>query len=447
MLVRLWSSDPAPALGFRVVDAVGNGLARVVWGVDSLILAVADVLAARFSVCTVRGEISGWSRAASGHCYFNLKDADGGTALLRCAMFRRAAGLLDFAPADGQRVEVRGRVGVYEPRGELQLIVESLQRAGAGTLYEEFLRRKARLDAEGLFDASRKRPIVVVPRCIGVITSLGAAALGDVITSLQRRAPHVRVIVYPSLVQGAEAPAALCAAFALAAQRAEIDTLIVCRGGGSLEDLMAFNDERVVRTIAAARVPVVCGVGHESDMTLADLVADLRAPTPTAAAELAVAAQQDLEQALQQQGRSLRRSVEHQLQTHAQRLDRSVARLGRPAERIAAESGRLALFERRLQHGARAALVARREALERLQLGLVHRRQASIARHAQTLELLGAKLLALNPQATVQRGYALIETEAGTLVLDPDQLKVDRDLNVHLARGIAQVRLASSKRK
>ena len=179
------------------------------WSVAALVQAVADALAARFPVCVVRGELSAFTRAASGHCYFSLKDADGAAALLRCAMFRRAASLLDFAPADGQLVELRGRLAVYEPRGELQFVVEGMQRAGVGALFEQFLRLKAKLEAQGLFAPERKRAIAAFPRRIGVVTSLAAAALHDVLTALARRSPHVEVIVYPSPVQGAEAPAAL----------------------------------------------------------------------------------------------------------------------------------------------------------------------------------------------------------------------------------------------
>ena len=194
-------------------SAVPAGLS---WTVSALLLAVGDTLAARFGAVTVNGELTGFTRAASGHCYFALKDAGGAPGLVRCAMFRRAASLVDFLPADGQRVEVRGRIGVYEPRGELQLIVESLRRQGAGSLYEEFLRLRARLEAQGLFDPARRRPIPAHPRTLGVVTSLGAAALHDVLTALRRRAPHVRAIVYPTLVQGAEAPAAIVAALAVA---------------------------------------------------------------------------------------------------------------------------------------------------------------------------------------------------------------------------------------
>ena len=272
---------------FGVANAQEAQPARLPWGVAALLLATSDTLAARFGAVAVRGELSGFSRASSGHCYFALKDIEGAPALLRCAMFRRAATLVDFAPADGQQVEVRGRLGIYEARGELQMVVESLQRLGAGTLYEEFLRRRARLEALGLFDAARKRPLPAYPSALGVVTSLGAAALRDVLTTQARRAPQVRVVVYPSPVQGADAPAALAAALHLAGRRREVDTLLVVRGGGTLEDLWAFNDERVVQAVAVSPMPVVCGVGHETDITLCDLAADLRAPTPTAAAELA----------------------------------------------------------------------------------------------------------------------------------------------------------------
>lgn len=288
--------------------------ARLPWGVAALLLATGDTLAARFGAVTVRGELSGFSRAGSGHCYFALKDSAGAPALLRCAMFRRAAVLTDFAPADGQQVEARGRLGIYDARGELQMVVESLQRLGTGTLYEEFLRRRARLEALGLFEAARKRPLPAFPRAVGIVTSLGAAALHDVLTTLQRRAPQLRVVLYPSLVQGAEAPAALAAALQLAGERAEVELLLLVRGGGSLEDLWAFNDERVVQAVAACPLPVVCGVGHETDVTLCDLVADLRAPTPTAAAELAAPSRDEALGGLQARERLMRRALERALQ-------------------------------------------------------------------------------------------------------------------------------------
>ncbi|MDE2455419.1 MAG: exodeoxyribonuclease VII large subunit, partial [Burkholderiales bacterium] len=301
--------------------------ARAPWTVAALLLATADAIAARFGAVAVRGELSGFTRAASGHCYFSLKDAQGAPALLRCAMFRRAAVLVDFAPADGQQVELRGRLGVYEPRGELQMVVESLQRVGAGTLYEEFLRLKAKLQAQGLFEASRKRPLARWPLALGVVTSPAAAALHDVLAALARRAPQLRVVVYPSPVQGADAPGALAAAIASANLRAEVDTLLLVRGGGSLEDLWAFNDERVVRAVAQSRIPVVCGVGHETDVTLADLAADLRAPTPTAAAELAAPARDEWIAALDARAAALQALLARTLERQAQRLDRLGLRL------------------------------------------------------------------------------------------------------------------------
>ena len=271
-----------------------------VWEVGALCRAVGDALAARFNPVSVRGEISGFSRAASGHCYFTLKDAQG---QIRCAMFKRAASSLDFAPRDGELVELQGRLGVYEQRGDLQLIVEQLQRAGQGALFEQFLRLKAQLEAEGLFDTARKRALPVLPRAIGLVTSPGAAALHDVVTALRRRVPHIPVVLVPALVQGAQAPASLCEAlsklYLLAqagkgpgadlAQYPAIDVILLVRGGGSMEDLWAFNDEQLARTIVQSPVPLICGVGHETDFTIADFAADQRAPTPTATAARASA--------------------------------------------------------------------------------------------------------------------------------------------------------------
>ena len=348
-----------------MIDAASGASARLVWSVAALVQAVADALAARFPVCVVRGELSAFTRAASGHCYFSLKDADGAAALLRCAMFRRAASLLDFAPADGQLVELRGRLAVYEPRGELQFVVEGMQRAGVGALFEQFLRLKAKLEAQGLFAPERKRAIAAFPRRIGVVTSLAAAALHDVLTALARRSPHVEVIVYPSPVQGAEAPAALVQALGLASQRGEVDTLLLVRGGGSLEDLWAFNDERVVRAIAGGSVPVVCGVGHETDVTLADLAADLRAPTPTAAAELASPSTASLLDELHVLARRLVRSASRRVQGEAQGLDQRTVRLGQPARVLTGQHQRLQALAHRLARAPRPALERRQHAVAR----------------------------------------------------------------------------------
>ena len=321
-----------------------------VWPVGALCRAIADALESRFNPVTVAGEISGFSRAASGHCYFSLKDANG---QLRCAMFRRAAGLLDFVPRDGDLVELRGRLGVYEPRGELQLIVEALSRAGQGSLFDQFLQRKAKLEALGLFDAARKRPLPAMPRGIGVVTSLGAAALHDVVTALQRRVPHIPVLIAPATVQGEGAPRELVKAleslYDLTQGRTlrsgngqPIDVILLVRGGGAMEDLWAFNDEQLAHTIASSPVPVVSGVGHETDFSIADFVADLRAPTPTAAAELVSASAASLRDALDAQQTRLLRALGHFVEREAQQVDHMAARIGRPSGFIDRLAQRLA---------------------------------------------------------------------------------------------------------
>jgi exodeoxyribonuclease VII large subunit len=422
------------------------GAPRLVWGVAALIQAVSDALAARFAACTVRGELSGFSRAASGHCYFSLKDADGAQALLRCAMFRRASLLLGFAPADGQLVELRGRLALYEPRGELQFIVEAMQPAGAGALYEQFLRLKARLETEGLFEATRKRRLPVFPRAIGVVTSLGAAALHDVLSALARRAPHLPVLIYPSPVQGVEAPAALVAALATANRRAEVDVLIVCRGGGSLEDLWAFNDERVVRAIVASALPVVSAVGHETDVTLADLAADLRAPTPSIGAELVAPPHVKLLEQLSALALRLSRAALHRMETLQQRLDRAEARLARPSERVARARLGLALLASRLPQAVRQASLPRHESLRRLERALQQGARLACTRWRHREQQLATRLFALDPQRVIARGYALVHTQAGLLVVAPAQIGEGAELRLSLAQGQAEVRVAAVRR-
>ena len=430
-------------LALRVVEASITNLAARVWSVGALVLAVADALAARFASCTVRGELAGFSRAASGHCYFTLKDGDGAQASLRCAMFRRAASLLDFAPRDGLQVELRGRIAVYEPRGELQFVAEAMRPLGAGTLYEQFLALKAKLEAAGLFDAARKRRLPAYPQRIGVVSSLGAAALHDVLVALARRAPQVAVTVYPSLVQGAEAPAALVAALALAGQRGEVDVLILARGGGSLEDLWAFNDERVVRAVAASPIPIVCGVGHETDVTLADFAADLRAPTPTAAAELVAPAAAELLLALQALARSLSRAVERAMQAQGQRLDRLAPRLGPPSTRLAVQSHRLERLASRLTAAAVQTRHAQALFLRTQALRLVQGGRMRVAGQQHRLVTLAARLRALDPQRVIERGYSAVQAADGALIIDPRQLAAGQAVRVTMARGSADVELAS----
>lgn len=419
----------------------GGAAAAPVWGVATLLLAAGDALQSRFGALAVRGELSGFTRAASGHCYFSLKDADGAPALLRGAMFRRAASLLDFAPADGQRVELRGRLAVYEPRGDLQFIAEAMQRVGAGSLYEQFLRLKARLEAEGLFDPARRKPLPRVPRRIGVVTSPQAAAWRDVLTTLARRAPQVEVVLVASPVQGADAPPALVQALVQAQARRDIDLLLLVRGGGSLEDLWAFNDERVVRAVAACRLPVVCGVGHETDLSLCDLAADLRAPTPTAAAELATPARDELLAALAALAERAGRALQRRLQGEAQRLDQAALRLGRPARALAPQQQALArLAQRAREATARRVDTAARtlpERAQRLQRALAVRLQAE----RQRLLAAERRLHALDPRAVLARGYAWVEDSAGTPVTQAAALAVGQAVTGVWADGRAALRV------
>ncbi|KQV61227.1 exodeoxyribonuclease VII [Pelomonas sp. Root1217] len=414
---------------------------RRVWGVAGLLEAVSQSLAERFSVVAVGGEITGFTRAASGHCYFGLKDADGQAASLRCAMFRRAAAMLDFAPAEGVLVEVRGRVAVYEPRGELQFVVEAMRRAGAGTLYEQFLALRARLTAEGLFDADTKRALPTHPRRIGVITSTAGAALHDVLTALARRAPQVEVLVYPSPVQGAEAPPALVEALRRANERAEVDVLLLVRGGGSLEDLWAFNDERVVRAVALSALPVVCGVGHETDVTLCDLAADLRAPTPTAAAELAAPSRTSLLQHLAALERGLILRVDHRLQTLAQRLDRLALRLSRPSDVLTRQRRLLELLAQRASAAPRRRVELQGQRLIHLEQRHERAHREILARQHTRLNALQARLQALDPQHVLARGYAWLDDGAGGAVTSVHALLPGAEVRAVLADGSLDLRV------
>ncbi|RTL37497.1 MAG: exodeoxyribonuclease VII large subunit [Burkholderiales bacterium] len=414
---------------------------RRVWGVAGLLAAVSQALTDRFSVVVVGGEIAGFTRAASGHCYFNLKDADGQAASLRCAMFRRAAALLDFAPGEGVLVELRGRVAVYEPRGELQFVVEAMRRAGAGTLYEQFLKLRARLAAEGLFDPDVKRALPPHPQRIGVITSSAGAALHDVLTALARRAPQVQVIVYSSPVQGVEAPPALVRALQVANDRAEVDVLLLVRGGGSLEDLWAFNDERVVRAVAASALPVVCGVGHETDVTLCDMAADLRAPTPTAAAELAAPSRESLLSQLASLERALTLRLDHRLQSLAQRLDRLALRLSRPSDVLARQRRLLELLAQRAAAAPRRRVELQAQRLNHLAQRHERARRDGLARQHTRLDALQARLQALDPHHVLARGYAWLDDGQGGAITTVQALQPGREVRTVLADGSAEMQV------
>ena len=421
-----------------------------IWAVGALCLAVADALQARFNPVAVRGEITGFSRAASGHCYFTLKDAQG---QIRCAMFKRAASALAFAPRDGELVELRGRLGVYEQRGDLQLIVDSMQRAGQGAWFEQFLRLKAQLQAEGLFDAERKRPLPLMPRGIGLVTSPGAAALHDVVVALRRRVPHIPVVLVPALVQGAGAPASLCEALSklyLLAQAGQgpeadltknppIDVIMLVRGGGSMEDLWAFNDEQLARTIVQSPVPLVCGVGHETDFTIADFCADLRAPTPTAAAELVAQPREVWLGALGLLAGRLQNGVQRQLEQRAQQLDQASARLGRPSGLVAAQHQRLAQLAQRMRQAVLLKLQLLAHTQKALEADLPLKIQRSLAQRQQRLERAALRLQLLDPRLVLQRGYALLTDTEGAVVSSVRQAPPGAALRATLADGVVDV--------
>lgn len=438
------------------------------WTVSALCRAVADALDLRFNPVTVRGEISGFARAASGHCYFSIKDE---TGQIRCAMFRRAASLVDFSPRDGELVEVRGRLGVYEARGDLQLVVESMSRAGQGALFEQFLRLKAQLASEGLFDPHLKRALPTQPRAIGVVTSLGAAAWHDVVTALQRRVPHIPVRMVPALVQGAGAALTLVQAmqnmYALTAEdnplTPPVDVILLVRGGGSMEDLWAFNDENLARVIAQSPVPVVCGVGHETDFTIADFVADVRAPTPTAAAEMAATEQSVGLEALSVLENRLQRGLLRQQDRQAQRLDSVDARLAvgvarqqeRLAQHLQAMAARLSRPQallgqhgqwldrlmHRLQSGAERALSAEGHKLERLDDRVGFNRGQQLAQRSQRLARVALRLNAIDPQRVLDRGYAWLSDADGQALTHAAQFQTGQEVQATLADGKVSLRV------
>ena len=407
----------------------------LVWPVGALLRAIAESLQARFNPVAVRGELTGFSRAASGHCYFSLKDEQGH---VRCAMFRRAAALLDFSPRDGQLVELRGRLGVYEPRGELQLVVESMQQAGQGNLFEQFLLLKAKLEAEGLFDAARKRSLPLLPRAIGIVTSLGAAALHDVVTTLQRRIPHIPVVIYPASVQGAQAAAELRAALLGAFQRRhadKVEVLLLVRGGGAIEDLWAFNDEQLARTIAASPVPLVSGIGHETDFTIADFVADVRAPTPTAAAELCAQPRSSWLNGLDLAFSRLQNGVERRLQSQNQRLDWAASRISRPSHLVTRQQSRLSAVAQSLNQAMHALMRNEQLTLQALGANLPRAVDATAQRARHRVERAQLRLELLDPKLVLQRGYSWLAELNGKPITSVKTTHLGQPVRATLADG------------
>lgn len=445
-------------------------LMPLAWTVSGLCRAIAASLDTQFNPVTVRGEISGFSRAASGHCYFSIKDE---TGQIRCAMFRRAATLMDFAPRDGELVQVRGRLGVYEARGDLQLIVESMERTGQGALFEQFLRLKAKLEDEGLFDPAQKRVLPLQPRAIGVVTSLGAAAWHDVMTALQRRVPHIPVVMAPALVQGAGSAVTLAQAlqnmYALTAEdnplSPPVDVILLVRGGGSIEDLWSFNDENLARLIAQSPVPIICGVGHETDFTIADFVADVRAPTPTAAAEMAASDRSVSLEALLVLDQRLSRGLLRQQDMKAQRLDAVAVRLGaglvrqqdRQNQRLDAVANRLsrpqALLGRqsqwldrldgRLQSGIKRQLTTQFHQMERLNDRLCFLQDQQLAQRNRQLERAALRLSSVDPRQVLERGYAWLSDESGHALVHVAQFQPGQVVRATLVDGEVPLKVQS----
>jgi exodeoxyribonuclease VII large subunit len=407
----------------------------------------------------VAGEISNFTQAASGHWYFALKDE---AAQVRCVMFRGRSLYTDFRPANGMHVEARALPTLYEARGEFQLSIEFLRPAGLGALHVAFERLKATLQAEGLLAAARKRPIPFHPRSIGIVTSPAAAALRDVLSTLARRMPNIPVVIYPAPVQGADAGKRIAEALATAGQRKECDVLVLCRGGGSLEDLWTFNQEIVARAIVACPIPVVVGVGHETDFTIADFAADLRAPTPTAAAELVSPDRAMLNRQLEDMRRNLRSAMRRVLENRIQRLDWLSRRVIHPDRRLealriglnqslvrmrAAMNARMKGTGMRL-HMLRRDLRAAAPDLDAISASLPNaaRRLASAWQHFDTrcqaaVTRLDMCLLHLNPHGVLQRGYAIVHAASGEIVRDAVQVGAGDVVTMTFARGEAKARV------
>ena len=449
---------PARAGTLPFGEPPGRPPERDVYTVTRLNRTVKELLEAGLPLIALEAEISNLVQHSSGHWYFSLKDEG---AQVRCAMFRAANQRVRTPIRSGLQVRVRARVGLYEPRGEFQLVVEQMEEAGEGALRRRFEELKAKLAAEGLFDAARKRPLPRLPRRIGVITSPSGAAVRDILKVLARRFPAIPVLIYPAAVQGAAAAAELTAALELATSRAEVDVLIVARGGGSLEDLMAFNDETLARRLAASPIPVISGVGHEVDFTIADFVADERAPTPSGAAELAVPDRGEWQRALGGGALRLAEAVARGLDRGRDGLSGLERRLGRqhPGLRITARAQRIDELDARLKHAAGQALQGRHNALAGLartlelaspRLALAARSQALASlgqrlsaasrrgrdRARARLELAARALTTVSPLATLGRGYAIVHSSAGGVARSSTDAPVGSTIRATLADGV-----------
>ncbi len=437
--------------------APGTPPEREIYTVSRLNREVRGLLESGYPAVWIEGELSNLARPASGHIYFSLKDA---SAQLRCAMFRGNNRRLNFRPADGDSVLCRGRLSLYEARGEYQLVVDYMEAAGEGRLQQAFEALKRKLAAEGLFDDALKRPTPALPRRIGVITSPSGAAIRDILHVLARRFPAVPVLIYPVPVQGKTAAPAIVRALELAGARADCEVLILARGGGSLEDLWPFNEEAVARAIRACPVPVISGVGHEIDFTIADFAADRRAPTPSGAAELAVPDQSEWLRDLSGKERRLGAALNRKLEQLRQRSDWLRRRVGQlhPGNRMRQQAQRLDELDQRLARALTGALARRSDQLGRVWAGLravspaplidrerqrLHLAQATLTSalrriltaNGQRLELARRALVGISPESTLSRGYAIVTTGAGEVIRDPDQVESGSHIGIRVARG------------
>ncbi len=444
-----------PAIAFIRFTMAAMANSREILSVSQLNRRARQLLETHLPLIWVEGELSSLSQPSSGHWYFTLKDDQ---AQIRCAMFRNRNQLVNFPPKQGQQLLVRGRVSLYEGRGDYQLIAEHLEEAGFGALQRAFEELKQKLSAEGLFDPVHKQPLPSLPRHIGVITSPTGAAVRDILTVLHRRFPAIPVTVIPTPVQGKEAAPKIVQALALANRAGLFDVLVLARGGGSLEDLWPFNEESVARAIHASELPVVSAVGHEVDFTIADFVADLRAPTPSAAAELLVPDASDWLETFAGYGVLLARILTRQIRERQQRIQALRSRLRHPGERLQQQNQRLDGLELRLRQAMAANLQTRRHRLEGLVLrqrplhpgptlaqrqqqvaqlhkSLLHCTQQQLQQRGQRLAEAARLLNTVNPLSTLERGYSITSNEQGQVLRDAEQVRIGQRITTRLARG------------
>lgn len=393
-----------------------------VFSVKEINRLVRELLEQSFPSFWITGEISNFISASSGHWYFSLKDEE---AQVRCTMFKNKNMAAEWIPKNGEKIEAKCLIGLYEARGEYQLNIELIRHAGSGLLSEAFNQLKEKLLKEGLFEASRKKTIPQIPQTIGIITSLTGAAIEDILITLKRRSPHIPIIIYPSLVQGKEAPAAIVKAIETANVRMECDVLIIARGGGSIEDLWAFNEEIVARAIATSKIPTITGVGHETDTTIADFVSDLRAPTPSGAAELVTSYTVELIKTIQVYKNQLNKLMASLIRELIQKIDYLEKRLISPRQQIQRQKEQIYQYIQRINQSMKNLVIQYHLHIDKLKLNLDH----------------------LSPHAVLSRGYSIVTDADGQIVNNVTQLKLDDKIHIQLNHGQADANISDLKDK